>query len=301
MPLNILLCAEDILSATLARDLCDRVVFERAEADWLRALWAPELRDTQRVWSGLDQDTWWSDRPTCGREADLASVPNTIRVRETGRRKAFHGVAGLAFRTALLAESLAIRPDVLVLAGDTDGEEDPARLRRAGVDGAAVSLPVLIAEPVREAEAWVVAGFVPRNDAEQGRFNDVKKTLGFDPTASPERLLSDVSGDRRDTKMICRWLLGTDALSPATERVRSCWLDSPLDLLIERGERCGLSSYVRQIESVLLPLLGDTPKPRPSRREALSLSRAELEVSPVENCLSRVIDQSFFNVMVRSF
>lgn len=277
MSLRILLCAEDILSAAIARDLCDRVVHERARAEWLRALWAPEMRESQRRWVGLDEHTWWSDRPTCSREADLANVPNAIRVRETGRRKAYHGVAGLAFRTALLAASRDPRPDVLVLAGDTDGEEDTGRLRRAGVDGAAVDLPVLIAEPTREAEAWVIGGFVPQNDAEALRLVDVSRELGFDPTRAPERLLSDVSRTRRDTKIICRQLLGLDALSPQTERVRACWLDPPIDLLIERGQRSGLAAYVAQIETTLLPLLGDTPVARPSTRVA------SLDVDSISN------------------
>ncbi len=257
MTLRFVLCAEDILSATLARDLCDRVVAERAQAEWLRALWSPEHRDTQRRWTGLDEDPWWSDRHFCDRRAERAGIAGHFRVRETGRLKAFHGVAGLAYRTVKLVATIEPPPDLLVLAGDTDGQEDPERLRRAGVEGAAESLPVVVAEPVREAEAWVVAGFVPANEAEHGRLRAIERELGFDPTLCSERLMSAVTGDRRDAKRVCRALLGADHVSPHDERARACWLDTPLDVLAAHGRRNGLAEYLAEVERVLLPRLGD--------------------------------------------
>lgn len=258
MELRILLCAEDILNATLARDICDRVVAERANEEWLRELWSPAHIESQRYWTGLDDDTWWSDRPRCEREADLLDISANIRIKETGRKKAFHGVAGLAFRTTKMAAWRQPRPDILVLAGDTDGQEDLDRLRKAGVAGANESLPVLVAEPIREAEAWIVAGFEPHNEAERDRLKQVQKELGFDPTSQPERMMSTITGDKRDSKRICKFLLGIDHISPNAKRAKICWLDTPLETLIQRGERTGLADYIRQIEQVLLPMLGDT-------------------------------------------
>jgi hypothetical protein len=254
-----LLCAEDVLSATLARDLCDRVVCERARADWLRALWSPELRDTQRTWTGLRPDAWWADRGGVDTEASARGIRTNLRVRETGRLLAPKGCASESFRAVRVAAALSPQPDLVVIAGDTDGETDPAHGYEAGVTLADASLPVLVAEIVRESEAWVVAGFVPRNAAESARLRTVKRTLGFDPTEEPERLMSDLVGDRRDAKRVARALLFDGLpMRPSDDRVRACWLDTPLDLLAARGARAGLGPYLARIEAVLLPLLGDS-------------------------------------------
>ncbi len=258
MSRRFLLCAEDALSATLARDLCDRVVHERARAEWLRALWSPELRDTQRSWVSLRPGAWWADRGSVEREAEARGIRGHFRVRETGRLLAPRGTAGLAYKSVRLAASLAPRPDLVVIAGDTDGETAPALSRAAGAALANEDLAVLTADICREAEAWVVAGFVARNASEQARLRAVRRELGFDPTEEPERLMSDLTGDRRDAKRVARALLGDDgALHAAGERVRSCWLDTPLDVLTARGARAGLADYVAQVEARLLPALGD--------------------------------------------
>jgi hypothetical protein len=255
-----LLCAEDVLAATLARDLCDRVVRERARADWLRALWAPELRDAQRTWTGLRPDGWWADRGSVDREARARGLRPQVRLRETGRLHSPRGVASEAFLALRVAAGLDPRPTLVLLAGDTDGETDPALLRQAGVDLAAEDLPVVLAEPCREAEAWVLAGFTPENTAEHDRLQALRKELGFDPTESPERLMSNRQGDRRDAKRVARALLAAGGgFSALDERARRCWLDTPLDLLAARGAGAGLGAFLGAVESVLLPLLGDAP------------------------------------------
>lgn len=260
MTLRILLCAEDVLCATIARDLCDRVVRERARAEWLRALWSPELCDTQRVWMGLRADGWWADRGAVESEMVRRGLRPHVRLRETGRLQSPKGKSAEAFRAMRVAASMAPSPDLVVIAGDTDGETAPESSRAAGVALADVALPVVIASICREAEAWVVAGFVPQNTAEHDRLRALRRTLGFDPTAEPERLMSDVLNDPRDAKRVVRALLtGGEALHPGDERVRACWLDTPIETLVARGERAGLADFVRDVERVLLPMLGDTP------------------------------------------
>lgn len=253
-----LLCAEDVLCATLARDLCDRVVYERSTRDWLRALWSPEMRDSQRVWTGLRPDIWWADRGSVDHEMRARGLRPHVRVRETGRLMAPHGPASEAFRAMRVAAALDPRPMLVVIAGDTDGETAPTLMRDAGVALADEAVPVVVAEICREAEAWVVAGFVPCNSAEQLRLRAVTRELGFDPTEFPERLMSDRLNDPRDAKRVARALLCDGApMHPTDERVRQCWLDTPLDVLASRGARAGLADYLSRVERVLLPMLGD--------------------------------------------
>ncbi|MBI5512405.1 MAG: hypothetical protein HY909_01475 [Deltaproteobacteria bacterium] len=262
MALRFLLCAEDLLSATLARDLCDRVVHERARSDWLRALWAPEARDAQRTWTGLRPDVWWADRGSVEREARARRLRPHVRLRETGRLYSPRGVASEAFLALRVAATLDPTPALVVLSGDTDGETDPSRLRGAGVALAAEGLAVVLAEPCREAEAWVLAGFVPKNSIEIARLKALHRELGFDPTEAPERLMSDRTGDPRDAKRVLRALLsGGEPCSALDERGRQCWLDTPLELLASRGEAAGLGAFLRAVEAVLLPRLGDAVTP----------------------------------------
>lgn len=254
-----LLCAEDVLAASLARDLCDRVVRERACAEWLRALWSGDLCATQRVWTGLRPDTSWADRGSVEREAAARGIRSHVRVRETGRLRAAHGHAGESFRAVRVAAVLDPRPDLVIIAGDTDGDEDPDGTRDAGLALAGeVGIAAVVASLHREAEAWVVAGFVPQNAAEMRRLRAVERSLGFNPTEAPERLMSDLTGDLRDAKRVARELLDDD-VTPRAPRVCACWLDTPLDVLLRRAARAGLADYVRALERVLLPMLGDAP------------------------------------------
>lgn len=255
-----LLCAEDVLSATLARDLVDRVVHERARADWLRALWTPELRDSQRTWQGLRPTSWWADRVLVDRDAESFGIRGHIRDQETGRSRAMRGASGFAFKSLKVAALLEPRPELVVVAGDTDNEKDASALRAAGVAAAGIEMPSLVAEIRREAEAWVVCGFVPGSLVERDRLREVTHELGFDPTESPEKLMSTRHGDARDAKRVARFLLADPDLSLSNERLRSCWLDTPIELLMARGAGSGLKHYISQIESELLPLLGDEPR-----------------------------------------
>ncbi len=257
MTRRFVLCAEDILSATLARDLCDRVVRERARAEWLRALWSPELCDTQRVWTGVYDHAWWCDRAVVDRAAREAGVRGHVRVLETGRLRAMHGASGTAFKAMRVTAQIRPLPDLVVISGDTEGVTDADRLRAEGVAVAAEALPAVVAEHHRESEAWVVAGFVAENDEERGRLAAVTRALGFDPTESPHKLLAGDAHDPRDAKRVCKALLGVDHVTPSAERARRCWLDTPLEVMEARGEGTGLARYLRAVEAVVLPMLGD--------------------------------------------
>ena len=244
MTLRVLVVAEDRLGMTLARDLCDRIVVERAPVDF-RSIWEdPDLRETQRVWYGLaDSERWttdcnWSDAKARSR-----------RVHPLGMR----GYAVEAYRTVQTAALHEPRPDVLVLCRDTDGNEE---VRAQMLDGLARAnvpdLPVVLAVAHQESEAWVVAGFVPAHNAEREVVATLKRDLGFDPLEEPHRLTPKGQAEVRDAKRVCRTLLPDGEYGPRGER---CWIETSLAELERRGRHTGLPAYLEAIQRLILPLI----------------------------------------------
>lgn len=251
-----LLCAEDVLSATLAKDLCDRVIHERAPQQWLRDLWDPAMVHVHREWVGVRPDFWWADRTAMDRMCEDLRIPIAVRELETGRRIAPHGKATMAFKAARIAQAMPNEPELLVLAGDTDGATDATMYFQEGVRLAELACPAVCANIHRESEAWVISGFVAQNPAERAALEQLTSEFGFDPTVHAERLLSNVSGDARDAKRVARLLFEpSGGFSMRNARVQSCWQDTPLDLHEERGQRTGLSAYLRDVEQVVVTLL----------------------------------------------
>lgn len=248
-----LLCAEDSLSATLARDLCDRVIRERARFDWLRELWDPALVDTQRAWIGLEPHFDWADRGAVDRRCESRAIPSAVRDLSTGRRIAPHAKAAMAFRSARAAMTLEPVPDLLFIAADTDGELDPKLLFAEGLRLADEPITTVCAEIHRESEAWVIAGFVAQNSHERDALARVCDELGFDPTLECERLMSDVHADVRDAKRVAKALFDVSGgVSARNPRFAACWQDTALSVLEARGQRSGLARYIHAIETIVV-------------------------------------------------
>lgn len=251
-----LLCAEDALSATLARDLLDRVLRERAPLEWLRALWDPALVEGQRRWVGLRADAWWADRGAVDRRCHERDLVIAVRDGETGRRVAPHGKAAMAFKCARAARTVVPPVELLVISADTDGEREEKMRFGEGLRLAAEPVPTVCAEIHRESEAWVVAGFVPENAAERDALARLTDELGFDPTLSPDRLMSDVARDPRDAKRVARALFEpSGGASASNPRFRACWLETPLAVLEARGAHAGIAEFFRDALAVAVPVI----------------------------------------------
>jgi len=245
MTLRVLVLAEDELGMTLARDLCDRVVVERG-SDWLVELWSyPALRETQRAWTGISHGESllkWRSLNALSRERRVVMHVKGLR-----------GYGIEAGKAARLAATCEPRPDLLVLCRDTDGRESVRQEMQDGLEQARADVPVVLAVAHQECEAWVIAGFFATNGAEKALLDKLQSEHGFDPTLEPHRLTAGKATEPHDAKRV------HDALLPAgssSERARQCWLDTPLLDLGHRGARTGLPDYLREVESVVLPLLG---------------------------------------------
>ncbi len=145
----------------------------------------------------------------------------------------------------------------LFLVHDTDGDEQvEANLREgAARKGGSPAFEILVAAPHPESEAWVIAGAAPLSSEGNARRVAERRRLGFDPVTSPERLSSNRATDKRDAKHVCAEILGPKG--DGYESWEGSWTKTSLDVLERNGERAGLRSYTRQVEAILLPLLGD--------------------------------------------
>ncbi len=252
MTLRVLVVAEDVLGATLARDLCDRVVVERGPR-WLSDLWHDALtRESQRRWGGVDDAERWAGW------GDMKRLAGALGLRSHGL--GMKGGAFEAYRTAHAAAMLDPRPDVLVMCRDTDGNDSLRTEMIAGLERARVDdVPIVLAVAHQEAEAWVVTGFVPRHAREREQLERLAHEVGFDPTLEPQRMTPKTRADARDTKRCCDLLLAEGVHS---DRGTACWLDTPLNDLTRRGRETGLPEYLADVERVILPVLTGVPAPR---------------------------------------
>lgn len=250
--LTIIHCTEDSLAAHVTEHLLDRTVAERAEAQWVRDLWDPAVRPAARLY------------------VDLAGLPGrSNRPHVKARRLRFHprglsANAAHAYVCFRLASALDIEGDrLLLLSFDTDGRPIEQRCARGIIQAAgAVPAPmrVVIAEATPEFDGWVLAGFIPRNDHEHRLLTSERDALGragysFDPVRAPHLLTSTIERDARDAKKVCGRLLQLQAQAgPEDGRVRDC-LDAPLHTLRANGAKAGLEEFIRDVETVVLPLL----------------------------------------------
>ncbi|MBK6532295.1 MAG: hypothetical protein IPF99_22720 [Deltaproteobacteria bacterium] len=251
MTLRVIVVAEDRMGMALARDLCDRVVSERARATWLKDQWEdPSLREQCRSWAGFDRAesfTSWS-----GLKAEAS------RLRAVAHGLGLRGPAAEAYKAARVAQlqSPERKPDLLVLARDTQGDVDArAEMVRGGLR-ANPGVPMLHAIAHQESEAWAVAGFEARDGRERSKLTLERIRLGFDPSLAPHALTPNNPSDPRDAKRVCKNLGLGDHHDP---RTIACWTETPLPVLRRNGEAAGLAAYLDEVEAVVLPLLGDVP------------------------------------------
>jgi len=244
--MRLVLIVEAQADADAASILADRVFIE-GDADWIDAETLPNLRQ----WTDIEPQTPYT------RWMGLGSLATQHRIRAHGRGL---GPDGAAARKAplLVIHAHAQDDDIKAVVVVRDMDNQPER--RASMDAARAELAdrlpfqVAIAAPDPKREAWILLGYEPRNDQEKTLLVDARKHLGFDPITNPERLRGDRrrgtdQGDR-DMKLVVERLTEGDY-----ERERQCLETTPLAVLSERGQATGLTGYLGEVETRLLPLL----------------------------------------------
>lgn len=228
----------------IAADLADRVIL--ANVQWAEA----EVLEHLRTWVGS------------------GNLPE--------------GVRSLTWQNLrLFAEHFGIKPRGFF--GDRPGEQDARQARIAvavakricGDDGAVVlvrdadknvaqreqglrqvlttttDIPIVIGLANPEREVWVLSGFDPADDDEEKALANERKRLGFDPRTQSHRLTA--TSDNQATKSPKRVLLALSGGSWDRESV--CWLETGLETLGEQGASNGLSRFLQEIRTILVPLI----------------------------------------------
>ena len=268
--MRIAIACEDQAHRALATSLTERVLLVEAERRGA-AHWVDEPSLTfLRSFCGLDdtdqtpEHLRFYDLKRAGRDVvDLGKRPliGGRRLSLTGHidGKPLQPEAAFWRRVFILFAAAEPRLDALIVVRDTDG--DPRRLAglKQAFEGFSWPLPILVAAPHQDAEAWFVAGFVPRNNAEQRRLDERKARLSFDPAEEPHRLTAHPNDAPTDAKRVLRILLldEDESRPPGLDELPDLCTRTLTDLgrLERRGQRCGLSDFLADLRSRLVPLL----------------------------------------------
>lgn len=248
--MDLVVIVEGPADARTACDLADRVIVEEGP-HWL----GPHTRDAMRTWTGLQQNTdftQWTEVKTLAQQKG---------VRNLGHPKSGQpGGADLAqARKAIVLHVLMTQEEeeapALILVRDTDAERrsrhDLQTARQQPENPDWLTVVIGVANPKRE--AWVLNGFDPKNEDEEEALAELREELGRDPRINAHTLKAASTGAQNNAKRVL------EALVSSFEREQQCWLETDLDTLRERGQETGLATFLEEVENRLLLLFRARP------------------------------------------
>jgi len=235
--LEVLVVCEAPADFRIATDLADRVCQAHAPD------WATDILLDLRTWRGVEPNSSFSIWSKIG---ELAKQQ---RVRVVGRRPNHSADYAQTRKALLLAHKLKIQVAILIRDADSQTENRRSGMEKAQQDSSQ-TLTVIIGLANSKREAWVLNGFEPCNKQEQQKFADLNKTVGFDVCCESHRLrtIRDEGSSKRHPKKVLDEL--TDGVY---ERECSCWQETSLEILLERGKQTGLSDYLEAIRTQFIP------------------------------------------------
>jgi len=162
-------------------------------------------------------------------------------------------------RRAVLVLQKTIDPKAVFLIRDADNHPERRKgLGQAREHFAAHPLRVVIGLSNPEREAWVLAGFVAKGDLERKLLADERQNLGFDPCERSEELTAGQDDTaKRSPKRVLSLL--TNA---SLDREFECWEQTSLDVLRSRGKANGLTEYLNEVKTLIVPLFGGRKQPQ---------------------------------------
>lgn len=222
----------------LSAGLADRVLCQEVE-------WLAESLDLHRRWRGLeesDSHLEWHWVSKLARELNLRAHGHFL-----GEPGALD--AAMARKALLLLTKTRQVPDAVILVRDTDGQEERRQGLTQARDASSWPFQVILAVVHTKRECWVLAGFEPRSEAEKEALAELRRELGFDPRLQAENLTAAQPQAQRNAKRVLDRLVAGDE-----EREEDCWTSCGLEVLAERGGVTGLSDYIDEVRSRLVPL-----------------------------------------------
>jgi hypothetical protein len=251
MPVRIAVIAEADADRKQVCELIDRKIRHHAP-DW----WDDEQIEAEREYCGLRPNTSFT------RWRDLRSLPSPEGALRRGGFIGFNKPGHVhsdypSGRKALMVSFLA-KPivDIVILVRDMDDEpaDRKASLQKARSEIPAGALKVVLALPNAKREAWVLNGYEPRSEQEETALAEFRKELGFDPRTHAERLDAREHGAKRDAKRVLKGLIGDN-----WEREAACWLETSWDVIRERGKNTGLTEFLEEVKTKVIPLVTGRP------------------------------------------
>jgi hypothetical protein len=278
---RIALACEDQAHRALATFLADRVLLDeavrRGAAHWINEeslAWHRSYCGRSSTEEGPEHTRFYplgrarADAEELGRQVRIGGRP--IKLRGFIDGKPLKPEAGLWRRVFIvLLAALDPPPDALIVVHDTDG--DLARIDAIDQALAIVRaldepLPVIVATPHQDAEAWFVTGFVAASDVERRRLESCTEDLGFCPPDEAHRLTAHPNDAPTDAKRVLRRLVFDEDASrpPALDELPDLCARTLSDLaLVERrGVACKLTAFLHDLRVLLVPLLVPGPASR---------------------------------------
>jgi len=223
----------------LCADLADRVLCQ--EVDWLDQ----ESLELHRTWRGLGESESHLEWHWVGKLAREQG----LRVHGHFRDEPGALDAAMARKALLLLFQSERPPDAVVLSRDTDGVEERRLGLRQARDAFSWPFEIVLAVAHTKRECWVLAGFEPRSELETRVLVDLRQELGFDPRLRAEGLTASEPQALRNAKRVLERLLGG-----SRDREEDCWRSCDLAVLAERGRLTGLTEYLEEVRSRLVPI-----------------------------------------------
>jgi hypothetical protein len=243
---------ESSADARTATKLADRLLVEKI--DWLE----PEMLQHLFQWSGLEAGTenscWKNIDDITKRFSDKFKFPT---IRSNGRFKS-DGQSANKIMTLISFLQHKQKRDIKAVIFMRDLDSQPERRKhieqaRLEHSNRQPKLAIIIGTPDRMREAWVLNGFIPFNQQEKQILQEITTELTFNPCEESHKLRSNLltEPDRlRNPKVVVEKLTGG-----RMEREQQCWEETPLEYLREKGDRTGLTAYIKEIER-LIPIIG---------------------------------------------
>lgn len=240
-------------SANDAREIAYLVdLLIEADVDWTRG-----LLDDYRRWSGLSHASAYFDLHTWNDElrrrglrlnGDFARGPDARMIR---------GLILLFSRP----EAGMAPPDAVVICRDTDGVAERAEVARQVRDQHTNgSPPVALALPHPEHEAWLISGFHAESDEDRARLEQLRRTLGADPTTSSHTLRSTSDSSPKDCKAVLATLTAARTPEAVAERRAAC-VRYLVGHAASASEPNGLATFMQEVRAHIVGLLAP---PRPT-------------------------------------
>ena len=218
-PVRIVVVAEAEADQRMVCGLIDRKIAHHAP-NWFDRENTVEELNALREWCGLESGshfTRWNRLKELARQTEINKAPGA-RVIGFGSRRT-HGYDWSSLRAAIIHfERLRPQADALVVSRDLDKSRSEER-RASLVEGERVAvergvrLTMAIQSPMRE--AWLLNGFVPRNQREREMLASELEMVRFDPCCKAEDM--DVADEAapRSAKRALRVLTNGSGKKPA--------------------------------------------------------------------------------------